>query len=114
MRVASESGPVTVALPRQCHVVIPGLPAGCNVAICIRGRPGVTLTTLNFGETRAARAAVRAMNRAVGVSAVAEHAMLAGAMLAWHCVLADPHYLSLYDGRFASEPRGARQRRVLH
>jgi hypothetical protein len=102
------------SLPPCCHVVIPGLPRGANVAVCVRGRGGVRLTGLDLGDGAEARQAVRAMNQAAGVSAVAEHAMLAGAMLGWNCALADPDYLLLNDRRFV--PRGCRRIavRVVH
>lgn len=112
MRNAIESQIGPAALPQRCHVVVPGLPAGANVGVCVRGRAGLILTGLNLGACRQARAAVRAMNAAIGVTAVAEHAMLAGAMLGWHCAMADPVYLSLNDRRFTGGGRSAG--RVLH
>lgn len=100
------------ALPPRCHVVVPGLPRGANVAVCIRGLGGVSLTGLDLGDADDARQAVRAINQAAGVSAVAEHAMLAGAMLGWNCALADPEYLLVNDRRFG-QPSG-RGDRMLH
>lgn len=90
-------------LPQSCHVVIPGLPAGTNVGVCVRGLEGVRLTRLDFGDTQQARRAVRAINRSAGVSALEEHAMLAGAMLGWTSWMADPAYLACHDRRFWME-----------
>lgn len=70
-------------LPERCHVVLPGLPAGANVALCILGETGVRLTLMNLGETEAAQGVVRAFNASLGISARAERAMLAGCMLGW-------------------------------
>ena len=70
-------------LPERCHVVLPGLPAGANVALCVRGETGVRLTPMNFGDTEAARSMVRAYNASLGISAEAERAMLAGCLRGW-------------------------------
>ena len=70
-------------LPERCHVVLPGLPAGANVALCILGEAGVRLTLMNLGETEAAQGLVRAFNASLGISAQAERAMLAGCLLGW-------------------------------
>ena len=70
-------------LPHRCHVVLPRLPAGGNIAVCVRGERGVRLTGLNFGGTEEARAIVRAINASLGIGAVAEQAMLAGCLLGW-------------------------------
>ena len=37
-------------LPKECLVVIPGLPAGKNVAVSKRWREGLEITQLNFGD----------------------------------------------------------------
>jgi hypothetical protein len=70
-------------LPERCHVVLPGLPAGANVALCILGEAGVRLTLMNLGETEEAQSLVRAFNASLGISAQAERAMLAGCLLGW-------------------------------
>lgn len=70
-------------LPERCHVVLPGLPAGANVALCIRGEAGVRLTPMSLGETEAAQGLVRAFNASLGISAHAERAMLSGCLLGW-------------------------------
>ena len=76
------------ALPERCHTVLPGLPAGSNIAICVRGEKGVRLTRLNFGDSEAASGVVRAFNASLGVDAIAERAMLMGCLLGWHAVRA--------------------------
>ena len=113
-QMAEAEDDAVSSLPPRCHVVIPGLPRGANVAVCVRGGGGVRLTSLDLGDGAEARQAVRVMNEAAGVSAVAEHAMLAGAMLGWNCALADPDYLPLNDRRFVQ--RGCRRTavRVVH
>jgi hypothetical protein len=88
-------------LPTECHVVIPGLPAGKNVAVLKRWREGFEITLLNFGDTAAARRLVRRLNAAKGISAAEEHAMLAGACFGWHVPHANPQYLVRYDRRFS-------------
>jgi hypothetical protein len=80
-------------LPTRCHVVLPGLPAGRNVAVCARGERGVRMTRLNLGDTVAARRIVRAFNDSLGIDAAAEHAMLAGCLIGWDSELADPAFL---------------------
>jgi hypothetical protein len=87
-------------LPKECLVVIPGLPAGENVAVSKRWCDGLEITQLNFGDTAAARLAVRRLNAAKGTTAAEEHAMLAGACFGWHVAHADPRYLLVHDGRF--------------
>lgn len=49
-------------LPRSCHVVLPGLPAGGNVAVCVRGAHGVRMTNIDLGDWQTARRLVRAIN----------------------------------------------------
>jgi hypothetical protein len=65
-------------LPLRCHVVIPGLPAGGNVAVCERGASGVRMTSIDLGGFSTARRLVRALNDTLGIDAAAEHAMLVG------------------------------------
>jgi len=81
-----DTGVCGAALPERCHTVLPGLPAGSNIAICVRGEQGVQLTRLNFGDTEAASRVVRAFNTSLGVDAVTERAMLLGCLLGWHAV----------------------------
>jgi hypothetical protein len=80
----TSAGPGLRDLPLRCHVVLPGLPAGSNVAICVRGEQGVRLTRLDFGDAQQASAIVRAFNASLGIPAAAERAMLAGCLLGWH------------------------------
>ena len=55
-------------LPECCFVVIAGLAPGANVAIARRGRRGVEVTSIDFGDGAMARAAVRVVNEANGIS----------------------------------------------
>ena len=87
-------------LPECCFVVIAGQAPGANVAIARRGRRGVEVTSMNFGDERMARTAVRVVNEANGISAAVERAMLAGAMFGWDCELADPAFRTKADRRF--------------
>ncbi len=87
-------------LPRRCHVVLPGLPAGGNVAVCVHGTRGVRMTRIDLGDTQAARRLVRAINDSLGIDAAAEHAMLAGCLVGWSSALADPAFLRATDRRF--------------
>ena len=86
-------------LPECCFVVIAGLAPGANVAIARRGRRGVEVTSIDFGDDTMARAAVRVVNEANGISAAVERAMLAGAMFGWDCELADPAFRTKADRR---------------
>lgn len=54
-------------LPHCCHVVLPGLPAGGNVAVCVRGAHGVRMTNIGLGDWQAARRLVRAINDSLGI-----------------------------------------------
>ncbi len=81
-------------LPHRCHVVLPGLCAGANIAICVRGEQGVRLTRMNLGSTHEARAIVRAFNASLGIGIAAERAMLAGCLLGW-----DEERLAAPEGR---------------
>jgi hypothetical protein len=70
-------------LPERCHIVLPGLPAGSNVALCVRGESGVRLTPLDFGPLNDAGAIVRAFNASLGIDVEQEKAMLAGCLFGW-------------------------------
>lgn len=70
-------------LPLRCHVVLPGMPAGANIAICVFGERGVRLTAINLGEAAEAQSIVRALNSGLGISEQAERAMLVGCLLGW-------------------------------
>jgi hypothetical protein len=102
------------SLPRRGHVVLPGLPAGANVAVCERGTHGVRMTTIDLGEFAAARRLVRALNDALGIDAAAEHAMLVGCLRSWDSVMAAPGFPRARFERFMSDMRIARQTSVLH
>ncbi len=88
-------------LPECCFVVVAGQPPGANVAIARRGRRGVEVTSIDFGDGAMARAAVRVVNEANGISAAVERAMLAGAMFGWDCELADPTFRTKADRRLS-------------
>jgi len=102
------------ALPQRCHVVLPGLPAGGNVAICVRGERGVRMTRMHLGNTEAAWRIVRAFNASLGIDAAAEHAMLAGCLIGWNSELADPAFLRATDRRFMGDAMGIDSVAVLH
>ena len=70
-------------LPERCHTVLPGLPAGGNVALCVRGESGVRLTALDLGPSNDASAVVRALNASLGIDVEQEKAMLAGCLFGW-------------------------------
>lgn len=70
-------------LPERCHTVLPSLPAGSNVALCVRGEQGVRLTALDFGPSNRAGAIVRAFNASLGIDVDQEKAMLAGCLFGW-------------------------------
>jgi hypothetical protein len=55
---------------------------------------------MNFGDEKMARAAVRVVNEASGISAAVERAMLVGAMFGWDCARATPAFLTKFDRRF--------------
>jgi hypothetical protein len=74
---------VTDRLPERCHVVLPGLPAGGNVVVCVRGEVGVRVTRLNFGCYPEARKVVRELNRSADIGVEAERAMLIGCLIGW-------------------------------
>ena len=79
----NATGSLVHGLPRLCYAVLPGLPAGGNIAICVRGEEGVRLTRMDMGETQRARAIVRSFNASMGIGAAAERAMLAGCLFGW-------------------------------
>lgn len=70
-------------LPERCHTVLPGLPAGGNVALCVRGESGMRLTALNLGSSNDASVIVRAFNASLGIDVEQEKAMLAGCLFGW-------------------------------
>jgi hypothetical protein len=80
-------------LPLRCHVVLPGLPAGGNVAVCERGTDGVCMTNIDLGGFSTARRLVRALNDTLGIDAAAEHAMLVGCLRGWNSEVAGPDFL---------------------
>ena len=79
----ASSGDEMAGLPLRCHVVLPGLPAGANVAVCERGNHGVRITSIDLGGFSTARRLVRALNDTLGIDAAAEHAMLVGCLRGW-------------------------------
>ena len=81
MRFFVEMG--ALHLPGRCHTVLPGLPAGSNVALCVRGEGGIRLTALDFGPSNDASAIVRAFNASLGIDVEQEKAMLAGCLFGW-------------------------------
>ena len=109
-RDCNEEGP---SLPQQCHTVLPGQPAGANVALCVRGEAGVRLTRIDVGDHEAAQRVVQAFNESLGIDPATEHAMLAGCLVGWDTELADPDYLRRTDPRFMQGGRGP-DGRLLH
>ena len=101
-------------LPQRCHVVLPGLPAGDNVAVCVQGTCGVRMTSIDLGDTEAARRLVRSINDSLGIDAAAEHAMLAGCLVGWNSPLADPAFLRATDRRFIANRGLDKCNPVLH
>lgn len=111
---SAMSGEGRWGLPLRCHVVLPGLPAGANVAVCERGTNGVRMTSIDLGGFATARRLVRALNDALGIDAAAEHAMLAGSLVGWSSPLADPGFLRATDRRFMTNHRMERCDAILH
>ena len=111
---SAMSGEGRCGLPLRCHVVLPGLPAGVNVAVCERGTNGVRMTSIDLGGFATARRLVRALNDALGIDAAAEHAMLVGCLRGWSREVADPDPLRATVPRFMSFERQARGGSVLH
>ncbi len=102
-------------LPESCFVVIAGPAPDGNVAIARRGRLGVEVTSMNFGNEKMARAAVRVVNEANGISAAVERAMLAGAMFGWDCERADPPFLKKVDGSVrVTDPLAFAESSLIH
>ena len=101
-------------LPLRCHVVLPGLPAGANVAVCERGSHGVRITSIDLGGFSGARRLVRAINDSIGIDAAAEHAMLVGCLRGWNSAMADPDFLRATDRRFMDPPQCPKCAHLLH
>ena len=72
-----------VGLPQRCHAVLPGLPAGANVVVCVRGEAGVRVTPLNLGGYAEAKRLISGLNRSLGIGESAERAMLIGCLFGW-------------------------------
>lgn len=72
-----------VGLPQRCHAVLPGLPAGANVVVCVRGEAGVRVTPLNLGGYAEAKRAISGLNLSMGIGESAERAMLIGCLFGW-------------------------------
>ena len=101
-------------LPLRCHVVLPGLPAGANVAVCERGTDGVRMTSIDLGGFSAARRLVRALNDILGIDAGAEHAMLVGCLRGWNREAAGPGFMHAKHLGFMNVERQARDGSLLH
>jgi hypothetical protein len=77
-------------LPAECLVYVPGMPPGRNVGLARRGVDGVCLQRVPaFGEGLA-RAYVRVMNSARGVTPAQCFAMFVGSMRGWEHPKANP------------------------
>ena len=100
-------------LPLRCHVVLPVLPAGANVAICERGTNGVHMTSIELGGFSTARRLVRALNDTLGIDAAAEHAMLVGFLRGWSGA-ACPEFPRAAARGFLKGALQARGHSVLH
>jgi len=70
-------------LPERCHVVLPGLPQGGNVVLCVRGELGVRPTSLNLGCYAEAKRVISELNRSLSIGERAERAMLVGCLFGW-------------------------------
>jgi hypothetical protein len=101
-------------LPLRCHVVLPGLPAGANVAVCERGSHGVRITSIDLGGFSTARRLVRALNDTLGIDAAAEHAMLVGCLRGWNSEVAGPDFLRAEARGFMKVAWQAKGDSVLH
>jgi len=44
LTIWNEEEESATSMPAQCHVVLPGLPLGSNVALCVFGQAGVGMT----------------------------------------------------------------------
>jgi hypothetical protein len=100
--------------PWRCHVVLPGLPVGANVAVCERGTNGVRMTNIDLGGFSTARRVIRALNDALGIDAAAEHAMLVGCLRGWNSEVAGPCFLSTSVRGFMKIEPQAQRETVLH
>ena len=107
-------GDEMAGLPLRCHVVLPGLPAGANVAVCERGNHGVRITSIDLGGFSTARRLVRALNDAIGIDAAAEHAMLVGCLRGWNREVAGPGSMHAKHLGFMNVERQAWDGSVLH
>lgn len=110
----ASGGDEMAGLPLRCHVVLPGLPAGANVAVCERGSHGVRITSIDLGGFSTARRLVRALNDALGIDAAAEHAMLVGCLRGWSRGVASPELPRAEARGFMKVARQARGHSVLH
>ena len=110
MTIWNEEEESATSMPAQCHVVLPGLPLGSNVALCVFGQAGVGMTEISVGDTDQARAVVRSFNASLGIDAATEFAMLAGCLMGWDHELANPRFVRSTDPRFWGSPPGV----VLH
>ena len=111
---SARKGEQPPGLPWRCHVVLPELPAGANVAVCEHGTNGVRMTSIDLGAFPIARRLVRALNETLGIDAVAEHAMLVGCLRGWRREVAGPGSMHAESQRSVSVERHARDRTVLH
>ncbi len=75
-------------LPERCHVVLPGLPQGGNVVVCVRGELGVRPTSLNLGCYAEAKRVISGLNRSLSIGERAERAMLVGCLFGWEVAAA--------------------------
>ena len=107
-------GDEIAGLPLRCHVVLPGLPAGGNVAVCERGNHGVRITSIDLGGFLTARRLVRALNDTLGIDAAAEHGMLVGCLRGWNGEVAGPDFLRAAAWGFKNVEWQARGHSVLH
>ena len=112
--IGAISGEGLAGLPLRCHVVLPGLPAGANVAVCERGTNGVRMTSIDLGGFSTARRLVRALNDALGIDAAAEHAMLVGCLRGWNSEVAGSDFLRAAVRGFMKVEWQGRGNSVLH
>jgi len=110
----ASGGDEMAGLSLRCHVVLPGLPAGANVAVCERGSHGVRITCIDLAVFSTERRLVRALNGALGIDAVAEHAMLVGCLRVWNCSAAGPEFPRAAARGFVTVAWRARGHGVLH
>ena len=110
----ASGGEEMSGLPLRGHAVLPGRPAGANVAACERGSHGVRITSIDLGGFSTARRLVRALNDAHGIDAAAEHAMLVGCLRGWNGEVAGPDLLRAAAWGFKNVEWQARGHSVLH